>query len=656
MKLMDSHEEERKAEEALAVSRIKTNPKYFFALGRKYSKVKIGIGPLFDNAKKLVSAPLQMAEILSEQYSSVFSTPVETPTFQDMINNSELNNISFNTLDLEAAMSELSSRSAPGPDGFPSILLKVCRRSLSLPLAKIWRKSLDTGEIPEICKSATITPIYKDKSRAIAKNYRPVALTSHLIKVFEKVLRNHMTNFMHQHNLFNSSQHGFLAGRSCLSQLLNHFDKITSLLENGRCVDVVYLDFAKAFDKVDHLITLQKLSNLGVGGPLLLWLRSFLTNRTQSVLVQGQKSSPKPVISGVPQGSVLGPILFITLLGDIDKDIVSSFLSSFADDTRVGKDISSADDMKKLQDDLDSIYKWAMHNNMQFNSEKFELIRYKPSVKDSIIDNSYKCDKGKPITECPHVRDLGITMSNDATFAEHLIKKCTAVRNKIAWVLRTFSARDSRTMLTLWKTQVIFHLEYCSQLWSLTKTGSIQSLELLQKAFFKQIKGMYNLNYWEQLSALKSYSLERRRERYRCIYTWRIVEGQVPNFDGTPIVTYNHKHLGRRCKVPKPRTPAPCKIKTIRDASLPFMGPRLFNSLPKYLRDLKNCDVTKFKKMLDRFLASVPDEPLIPRYTHMRRIDSNSIIDWTASPYVIMPEHDMQHSLSEDSVAEADTT
>ena len=158
--------------------------------------------------------------------------------------------------------------------------------------------------------------------------------------------------YFNKHELFNKNQHGFRSARSCLSQLLSHFDPVIKLLEEGKIVDVIYLDFAKAFDKVDIGLTLKKLRQHGIGGKLGLWLEAFLTQRVQQVIVDGQISASKQVMSGVLQGSVLGPLLFLILIGDIDSDVVRSFVSSFADDTRVGDGICSSQDMKSLQDDL----------------------------------------------------------------------------------------------------------------------------------------------------------------------------------------------------------------------------------------------------------------------------------------------------------------
>ena len=204
-----------------------------------------------------------MAELLKTQYDSVFSTPLEPMIpleeifdVEDINEGPILSDISFEPADIESAIDELSSSSSAGPDQFPAILLKQCSRELSGPLHLIWRKSLSTGKIPSILKTANIVPIHKGGSKGEAKNYRPVALTSHIVKIFEKVLRNYIVAHLEENGLLNPGQHGLRAGRSCLSQLLAHFETVTQILEDGDNVDVIYLDFCKAFDKVDFLVTL----------------------------------------------------------------------------------------------------------------------------------------------------------------------------------------------------------------------------------------------------------------------------------------------------------------------------------------------------------------------------------------------------------------
>ena len=198
---------------------------------------------------------------------------------------------------------------------------------------------------------------------------------------------------MTENKLFNPSQHGFRSGRSCLSQLLSHFDRITRLLEDGAAVDVIYLDFAKAFDKVDIGVLLRKLK-------------------------------------GVPQGSVLGPLFFLVLIGDIDSNIATSFISSFADDTRAGHPYLSPQDAKLLQEDLNSIYQWAKDNNMEFNSDKFEHMHYAPRPNQNSPKPIYKSDINLEIETKQVARDLGVHMSDNATFSHHISVQCDKIRPK----------------------------------------------------------------------------------------------------------------------------------------------------------------------------------------------------------------------------------
>ena len=223
-KLQKSYADADEEMERKAVESIKSNAKFFYAYAKKKAKCKTKIGPL-DNKTRLTSDPKEMAELLSTQYASVFSVPKEDagePTA--FKTEKKLVDITFTSEDMELAISELRSNAAAGDDGFPAVLLKNCKSALSLPLTVFWRKCMDESYIPPRLKRSIITPIHKGKgdSRAIPANYRPVALTSHIIKLFEKILRKNIVKHMNENNLFNDSQHGFRSGRSCLSQLLEH--------------------------------------------------------------------------------------------------------------------------------------------------------------------------------------------------------------------------------------------------------------------------------------------------------------------------------------------------------------------------------------------------------------------------------------------------
>lgn len=502
----------------------------------------------------------------------------------------------------------------------------MCKSSLAKPLKIIWQSNFNRGTTPLILKTSHITPIFKSGDQGAPGNYRPVALTSITSKIFEKIVRKKMHSYLEDKNLYNSSQHGFRPGRSCLSQLLAHVERLTSNLQNDENVDAIYLDFSKAFDKVDHAILLHKLQNIGIRGQLLNWLKSFLTDRVQKVSVNTFLSYESTVISGVPQGSVLGPVLFLIMISDIDENVKHSILSSFADDTRLMKSITAAADIVLLQEDLDSVYEWTTKNNMSLNGTKFVHLPYGKN-QELMSCSTYHSDTGEDISTKDTVKDLGVLFSNDLTYNSHIQMIVNKVKNISSWVYRTFKTREQSTMLTLWKSLVIPHLDYCSQLWSPSKRLLMQDLEKLQKSFLKGVELPHNLNYWEKLKYLSLYSLERRRERYQIIYTWCIIEGLVPNFnyeDGKGgIYSYMNLRLGRKCHLKSVNT----KHRNIWKGCLSDSGPRLFNILPKNLRNTTNCSKLSFKLKLDRFLQDVPDEPLLQNYLCFRRADSNSLVE-----------------------------
>ena len=380
-KLIESHKKEEREKEQRAVETIKENSRYFFTYAKTKSKVKIPIGPLEEHGN-IISDPYGMSQILQNQFQSVFSQPVFSQTELNMLTegrNQGFCYLNVSEEDIDEAIKQISSGSAPGPDGIPPVLLKECSSSLKKPISMLWNKSLTSEQIPEALKLGLIIPVHKSGSRGEAKNYRPITLTSHLIKIFERVLVKKLVEFLEEKDLFNEQQHGFRRNRSCLSQLMDHYQHILNIMETGDSADVIYLDFAKAFDKVDHGILVRKLVKIGVGGPILTWINEFLTNRTQNVKVQGSISSGAPVISGVPQGTVLGPILFLIFVGDIDGDLKHAKASSFADDTRVVMRVGTQEEANNLQMDLNMLYQWSKDNNMEFNGGKFQHLRYAPN-------------------------------------------------------------------------------------------------------------------------------------------------------------------------------------------------------------------------------------------------------------------------------------
>ena len=621
-------------EEDAAVLRIRQNPRAFFSFCRSRAKIKAKIWPFLDpSTGKSNSCPEFAAESLRKQYEGVFSTPRKewsvddpelffTPSSGDDPN--MFDNLVFSPADMEKACSELRANAAPGPDGVPAMLLKSCKKVLSQPLYTLWRRSLDSGTIPPELLLVLVTPVHKGGSRAVPKNYRPVALTSHLIKVFERVLRQGLVTHMEAMNIIPDDQHGSRAMRSTLTQLLEHWDSILDGLEEGDGVDVVYLDFSKAFDKVEHGVLLHKLRDCKVLGKVGVWLARFLdsSTRQQAVVVDGRLSALSKVISGVPQGTVLGPILFLLHIANIATGLSPpTSLKSYVDDTRVQRPIKDPEtDCAALQADLATIYSWADEVAMVFNGEKFEALRYWPGKTAKPVE-PYLDPLGRYIEEKSDLRDLGVQMANDCTFSTHIEKTIAAGNKLVGWALRSFRRRSKHVMMSIWKTMVQPKLDYCSVLWSPTDQASISRLESVSRHFSSQIHGMDNLDYWDRLSQLGIFSQERRRERYTIIFLWKLaekhVQGYVQDFVQNP-------RRGRLAVVHQPPAHQPPAVRKAREASLSCRGSKLFNLIPRELRGMSGT-VLQFKVGLDKWLSNIPDQPSING--KQRAAKTNSLID-----------------------------
>ena len=381
--------------------------------------------------------------------------------------------------------------------------------------------------------------------------------------------------------------------------------------------------FEKAFDKADHGILLHKIKDLGIRGKMGEWIHNFITGRKQKVMLNGVLSSSSKVNSGVPQGSVLGPLLFLIMIGDIDKDIKYSRVTSFADDTRISTPLTLIDGENKPNEDIEAVCNWAKENNMEFNADKFEILRYNPSGNPR--PRTYSIE-GSEIKEKVVVKDLGIWMSNDLSFVYHIEQTVNKGRVMSGWLLRTFKTRDPEHLLPLWKTLVIPKLEYQCQVWSPNYTKDIVLLEQVQRVFTRKIYNMIGLNYWERLKSLKLFSLQRRRERYFIIYVWKIIENLAPNpreaEDGGIKVRYHIRH-GRKCYRTGINAPT-AFLRKLQNQSFLIHGPKVFNSVPKNIRNITQCSVEVFKRKLDGWLNSLPDEPPTSG-SERTRAESNSI-------------------------------
>ena len=623
-KIMDSLKVEQSLEEEKAIRNIKANPKFFYSYARQKKKAKGGIGPLKKDGK-IITAPEEICECLSAQYSSAYSTQDPTNTISDPQTFFNLDSCSLPTLQdieftedmIEKEIDSLKINSAAGPDHFPTLLLKKCKKELKKPLYILWRSSLDKTDIAQIFRHAITCPILKGNSETYqAKSYRPVSLTSHLIKIFEKIMAKAIMKHLMKNNLVPWNQHAFIEGRSTTSQLINHTELILRYLENNFDADTIYLDFAKAFDKVDHYILCKKLKEKRIGGLIGAWIHNFLTSRTMQVSANGALSAVAPVLSGVPQGTVLGPVLFMIMISDIDNGLNQTFMSLFADDSRLTGVTNNEKDGQHIQHNLSNvIYPWAEKNNAAFNGEKFEHIHFGKKVKNP---RQYLDPSNNAIKKKDQIKDLGITISDNLIWKEQIDKVVANCRRQSAWILRLFTKRDATTMKTLWVSKLRPLVDYCSPVWSPhpKNFGQIDHLESVLRSFSKNVEGLQDMRYSERLSELGLHSVQRRHERYKIIYLYKIKENFVPNLPVDPLnprlnyaLKFRHSQRhGVRCDLVSPVLHHN-SAKIARDASFAQTASNLWNTLPKCITTITGQSVDRFKKRLDLYLDLFPDKP-----------------------------------------------
>ena len=327
-----------------------------------------------------------------------------------------MQNIEFTIQGVAKLLSNLNPNKASGPDKIAARFLKEMASVLAPSLTLIFKASLAQGILPDDWKKAFVIPVYKKGDRYCAANYRPISLTSLPCKIMEHIICSNIFSHLEEHGILCDEQHGFRQKRSCETQLITAVNDFTIALNNSEQVDAIFLDLSKAFDTVPHKRLCNKLSFYGIRGALLRWIESFLTNRTQQVIIKDKSSDPLPVLSGVPQGSVLGPLLFICYINDIPNNI-SSTIRLYADDALLYRSIHNEKDVYALQNDLDLLTSWAAEWQMTFNPKKTEFLRITNKINP--LESQYYL-LNTPIPTVSHAKYLGVIIDKNLNWKQHV--------------------------------------------------------------------------------------------------------------------------------------------------------------------------------------------------------------------------------------------
>ena len=378
--------------------------------------------------------------------------------------------------------------------------------------------------MPQDWRDANVCAIFKKGKKTIAANYRPISLTCICCKLFEHVMTRHVMQHAENHDILYGLQHGFRNGLSCETQLVEFIHDLAGNCHRGHQTDVLVMDFSKAFDKVGHDRLLTKLEHYGITGLTGTWIRQFLTGRRQRVVLDGEHSDQVAVTSGVPQGSVLGPCLFLLYINDLAEDL-ESVVRLFADDTIAYLTIDSQSDANRLQRDLDRLAHWEVLWQMEFHPEKCQVLRVSKKHKPSYC-GSYTLH-GQLLEIVDHAKYLGVTIQGDLRWDTHVTNITNKANSTLAVLKRNVRVPSKCIKAAAYKALVRPHVEYCSTVWDPSTKHLSKKIEMVQRRSARWVCNSYrtgpnSTGPTEMLNDLDWPLLQTRRQNARlsllCLY------------------------------------------------------------------------------------------------------------------------------------------
>ena len=523
---------------------IKNNNKVFWRYVNSQRKSKTSIPDLKKKDGTTVTTDKEKAEILNEQFTSVF-TQEDTenlPNLEPIHITSVFDDFIIKPEEVEKKLKSLRTDKSCGPDEIHPLLLKSLASTMSIPLSIIYNLSIQTGMVPAIWKEGIVTALFKKGNKALPANYRPITLTSIICKIIEKLIIEKLQAHLKANQLEKKQQHGFTPKKSTTTNLLEALNIWSEALSHGLPIDIIYLDFEKAFDKVPHQRLIMQLSRFGVRGNILGWIKDYLTSRHQRVRVNGELSSRSSVLSGVPQGSVLGPALFLIYVSDI-PEIVQNFVSLYADDSKIYNYLlDSAEHIntpESIQADINNLCEWSDKMQMSFNADKCHRLHLGsrnncytytlPKISNlqssaTHIGYTYTFHQLKRVRD---EKDLGVTIDHELNFKTHISQKISKANSLIFLIRNCFKFLDEKMFKLLYTALIRPHIEYASPIWSPITKGEIARVEGVQRRATRLVPELRSLTYPERLSKLQLPTLQYRRLRQDLILLYNYIHHSV---------------------------------------------------------------------------------------------------------------------------------
>lgn len=478
--------------------------------------------------------------------------------------------------------------SATGPDEINSKILKNAKEPVSTMLALLFAQSLASSIIPIKWKLGKIVPTFKSGNRTSPLNYRPISITSVPSKILEHVIFSHIINHLERHHFLSNSQHGFRKGLSCETQLSSFTHDLHVNLDSNIQTDVIFLDFEKAFDKVPHHRLMHKLSLLNLDPLVFNWIENFLLRRKQFVVLNGAQSNTAPVLSGVPQGTVLGPLLFLIYVNDLPSHITNN-IRLFADDCVLYARITCKQDQLNLQADLIRIENWCKNWQMSLNVSKCKLMSF--SRRACPLVNNYTLS-GSSLQSTKVYKYLGVHITHDLSWTTHVNKLIASTTRSLGYLQRTMKLAPSNLKLLAYKTLIRPKLEYAAAIWDPHQSYLIENIEAIQnravRFTFSDYSSFTSVTNLKSRAALPP--LNHRRKLARLALFHRFYYSLSPSSYVTPKLHASSRSKNElQVSYPRPRTNTFAQSFFVRTA-------KEWNDLPNHVVHTK--DPALFKSLL----------------------------------------------------------
>ena len=556
---------------------------------------------ILNEDNKIITDQNEITEIFNDFFVNVASNIGEDessldlenhPSIREIINNRD-QNITFSFSPVEPGevskiIRKLNPKKATGTDSIPPKFVKMANEQLTPALTKLINLSIGKEEFPDILKRAEVIPIYKKADKLLKGNYRPVSILPTFSKIFEKVLENQMVPFLNK--VLSPNLSAFRRGYSCQDTLLMLTEQWRNDLRQGKIIGALLMDLSKAFDCMPHTLLTAKLKAYGMSDQAVHILNSYLKDRQQRVKIDQKKSKWLPTFKGVPQGSILGPVLFNSFINDIFYFIKTGKLINYADDNTLSVADNSLDHVVDILTEESIIaIKWFSSNLMQANPEKFQAIFLGCKVEDQKINI-----EGKEITSVPCVKLLGVNLDNKLTFSPHIQELCQKAGRQLNVLQRLSKFLSPKAKIAVFRCFILSLCQYCSIIWHSCGATNRDKLEDIQ---FRALRYVYDDNtsaYETLLDRAILPTLEQNREKAIATQTFKILNNLAPSYLSNLIVLKNQTRTLRSGQNTLDRPPF--KTTKLGLHSFMYIAAVIWNSLPEAIRTLG--DLQDFKKEL----------------------------------------------------------